>query len=161
FHPRDDDFAEVAVKFDPKTNVLELNASTHLGPAGSWSHDLAGVTASVRIVLSARDKPQSGTRHRPACEVDVRVRLLNAAATDGIERLDQNRWLSITTIPLTRTNKTETEVPITAPVAIAIDGTFSDTEATTIRPVRLSTFTPATWCQFAESMSVFSGSFAA
>jgi|GEM_PF-6763061 len=125
--------------------------ATHLGSAGEWSMQVARNAAlSVRFVLSAREKPEKGASHRPAGDVAVRIRISGGSnATTDEPLLD--RWLTLVCVPLT----SQIEVPIGDPTEIRISGDWPPAANALLRPVRLSTFTPAVWCQFAESMSVF------
>jgi hypothetical protein len=157
----------IYTRVESKDNVrrLVIEAVTHLGRSGRWSMPLGpGARAGVRMIVSQRPKPNGDDRYRPIGDVSVRVRITGA---DQISPDGGPVWLAILCMPLTAENKP----PIAArePVLvytrkIASSGKKAapnpepgaqkqDPETVTVRPVRLSDFTPGVWCQFASVMS--------
>jgi hypothetical protein len=125
--------------------------STKLGAAGILKLPIpADGKLLLRTVVSAREKPQKGDVYRPAGDVAVQARVTRDAA-DRIASPNENRWLSIACLPLT----TSVEIKISDPVAVVIKAGGAQPA---VSPVRLSPFTPALWCQFAEAMSLFDAS---
>ncbi|MGY3131159.1 hypothetical protein ACVWZM_001841 [Bradyrhizobium sp. USDA 4501] len=121
---------------------------TQLGNAGTWTLDVPpGGNVQLRLIISARDKPEKGETYKPAGDVAVRARI-GRDTTDEILSPSENRWLSVACLPLT----SAIEVPIDAPVTMVVKATGAQAA---VAPARLSTFTPSLWWQFAEAMSLF------
>ena len=127
---------------------ITFSFSTLLGSAGNWSLPIppSGSTL-LRVVVSAREKPQQGDTYKPVGDIELRARVAQDAA-DRIASPAENRWLSIACIPLL----SNTEVSVNLPVVVVIKAQGAQPM---VSPVRLSAFTPALWCQFAEAMSLF------
>ncbi|MBY5867847.1 hypothetical protein [Rhizobium leguminosarum] len=139
----------------PSDNSLTIQLTTALGPAGSHRMEFReGQSAQLRLLLSLRDRPNDGKPYRPAGDVSVRLRV---SAQDGIIGDATERWLSVATVPLLSSNL-EPWKDSSKPVLVDITATGQAQQAT-VRPVRLSSFTPSVWCQFAESMSIFEAHF--
>ncbi|MEW6643648.1 MAG: hypothetical protein AB1586_24270 [Pseudomonadota bacterium] len=132
-------------------SLLVFTFSTELGAAGLFKLPMpADGKLLQRTVVSAREKPQKGDVYKPAGDVAVQVRVTRDI-TDRIASPNDNRWLSIACLPLT----TNAEIKISDPVTVVLKATGGQS---TVSPVRLSPFTPALWCQFAEAMSLFDAS---
>jgi hypothetical protein len=119
-----------------KTVVLKF--STELGSAGAWELKFP---ADGKLLLRT---------YKPAGDVALQARVARDT-TDQMASPNDNRWLSIACLPLT----TSKEIKISDPVIVVIKAAGAQP---TISPVRLSPFTPALWCQFAEAMSLFDAS---
>jgi hypothetical protein len=144
---------------------LVVEGITHLGQSGRWSMPLGpGARAGVRMIVSQRPKPNGDDRYRPIGDVSVRVRITGA---DQVSPDGGPVWLAILCMPLTAENKppiAATEPVLVYTRKIASSGKKAapnpepgaqkqDPETVTVRPVRLSDFTPGVWCQFASVMS--------
>lgn len=147
---------EVSVSIASNSGELTISLATALGPAGVHKVSIPpDQTAQLRLVLSLRDKPQDGDKYRPAGDISVRLRV---SASDGVVRESTDRWLAIASAPLVSSHLDNwLEINKAVQVQIAASG---DAANATVRPVRLSGFTPPVWCQFTESMSVFHASVA-
>jgi hypothetical protein len=147
------DFVQVTVSVGTEgpSTTLTISAKTGLGDAGTWQQKFSELARpAVRLVLSARDKPEQGEKYKPVGDVVVRTRFTRDDISDALRDPAENRWLSVLTVPLT----SAMDMAIADPVVVHLSGQWP-VATTKIRPVRLSTFTPSVWCQFAESMSVF------
>lgn len=128
---------------------LDVEAATHLGPAGTWSMKYArGAKVQMRLVVSPRPKPdQVDPDFTPVGDVSVRVRVDRGEVVDTLLKPEENTWLSVLCLPLTAHEKEWPSKDLT----VVVDGFVPP--RTTVRPIRLSDFTPGVWCQFAANMS--------
>lgn len=140
--------------------TLRVEASTALGFAGAWSISLrSDVVVSVRVVVSQRPKPDDDKPYMPSGDLSVRVRLGRGDSVDVLQNEAENSWLTVFCLPLNAegTLKPDEEVHVllegTVPTRQQQDGPLYSS----IRPIRLSDFTPGTWCQFGAVMSRFAG----
>ncbi|MCK1564297.1 hypothetical protein IVB08_10035 [Bradyrhizobium sp. 173] len=140
--------------------TLRVEASTALGFAGAWSISLrSDVVVSVRVVVSQRPKPDDDKSYMPSGDLSVRVRLGRGDSIDVLQNEAENSWLTVFCLPLNAegTLKPDEEVHVllegTVPTRQQQDGPLYSS----IRPIRLSDFTPGTWCQFGAVMSRFAG----
>jgi hypothetical protein len=155
--PLDQHYVEVACNRDLANGLLTLSFLTDLGDAGEWTVPVKdGTTVTIRLVLSARDKPETGNKFEPAGDVAVHVRLTRSDAIDAIDKPEENRWLAVACIPLISTRV----IGVDDPFVVEVLPTLPAQAGAIIAPVRLSTFTPGLWCQFAEAMSLFNATFA-
>lgn len=155
--PPDQHHVEIGCAYQRAEGRLELAFRTDLGDAGAWSISVRdGATASIRLVLSARDKPETGGKYEPAGDVAVRVRLTRSEPADTLGKAGENRWLAVGCIPLISTRV----IAVDDPVVVEIRSDLPAQAGALVAPVRLSTFTPGLWCQFAEAMSLFQATFA-
>ncbi|MGO7335702.1 hypothetical protein [Rhizobium leguminosarum] len=139
----------------PSDHSLTIQLTTALGPAGSHRMEFReGQQAKLRLLISLRDRPNDGKLYRPSGDVSVRLRL---SAPDGIIGDATERWLSVATVPLLSSHLQPWK-DSNKPVLVNISATGHAQQAT-VQPVRLSSFTPSVWCQFAESMSIFEAHF--
>lgn len=150
-----------AVAVDPTVTIavsrqqgnLTIAARTWLGEAGTTSVAISPQeTAALRLVVSGRERPEGVDTWTPQGDVAIKVRIGDTqAGTDVLERLDRDRWLAVNCVPLSGTQPLDGN----ATVATNIRSTVrSGKPKAVLKPVRLSSFTPSVWCQFAESMSV-------
>ncbi|MEY9543108.1 hypothetical protein ABIE85_006168 [Bradyrhizobium diazoefficiens] len=152
----DQHWVQINFARDLDKGQLTLSFETDLGDAGTWSTPVQdGTVPAIRLVLSARDKPQTGEPYEPAGDIAVRVRLNRSEAIDAIEKAEENRWLAVACIPLLSSRV----IAIDEPVVVEVAPKLSEQAGAIIAPIRLSTFTPALWCQFTEAMSLFDATF--
>lgn len=140
--------------------TLRVEASTALGFAGAWSITLrSDVVVSVRIVLSQRPKPEGDKPYMPSGDLSVRVRLGRGDSIDVLRNEAENNWLTVFCLPLNAEGKLEPKEE----VHVLLEGTVPTRQQqdgplySSLRPIRLSDFTPGTWCQFGAAMSRFAG----
>ncbi|MCA1386073.1 MULTISPECIES: hypothetical protein [unclassified Bradyrhizobium] len=146
----DSEFVRItfSVKDDGAKRSIAFQFFTQLGDAGTWTLDVpAGGDVRLRLIVSARDKPEKGETYKPAGDIAVRARIARDT-TDEILSPSENRWLSVACLPLT----SAIEVPINQPLTMVMKATGAQAA---VSPARLSTFTPSLWWQFAEPMSLF------
>jgi hypothetical protein len=141
----------VRVHTERRGGFLTIDALTPLGDAGSITLSVKEYEeVSLRIVLSARERPEGAEQWTPQGDVLIKVRISDTSSgTDVLEQLDRNRWLNINCVPMSGV----TAVPVKEPLLVRITERRHGGD-TRVVPVRLSSFTPAVWCQFAESMSI-------
>ncbi|WGD31066.1 hypothetical protein AncyloWKF20_04345 [Ancylobacter sp. WKF20] len=101
----------------------------------------AGEVAALRLVVSARSKPEKGDTWQPTGDVAVQLRRSKGPAPEL-------GWLSIVTLPL------ETRAAIT-PISEDARLHLKGTTPQTVRPLRLSDYTSSVWCQFTVPSSHF------
>jgi hypothetical protein len=146
-------FVAVNVNRTPDKIVLKLESDLDQGKAWQCTMSTsAATTALLRLVVSQREKPQTGNDpYKPLCDVSVRLRLKQQEA-DGLVRMQENAWLSVACLQLLST----AQFSIAKPVAIRVEakdpGGFHYAE---VIPARLSSFTDPVWCQFAQDFSWF------
>lgn len=118
-----------------------MSLETDFGDAGTWSTPVQdGTVPAIRLVLSMRDKPQTGEPYEPAGDIAVRVRLNRSEAIDAIEKAaEENRWLAVACIPLLSSRV----IAIDEPVVVEVAPKLPEQAGAIIAPIRLSPFTPA------------------
>jgi hypothetical protein len=142
----------VFAKIDDHKEVV-ISAQTHLGKSAEWSLPLsAGATARLQILVSLRPKPNTGPdanvqEYTPVGDVSVRLRI-EPDKGDPVQRAQEGAWLSVLCMPLTTDRKFTDLVA----VRVCPKGEMRGIE---VKPLRLSDFAPAVWCQFAAIMSRF------
>ncbi|WP_398308962.1 hypothetical protein [Zoogloea sp.] len=131
---------------DPLRPRVVLNASTHRGSTQDWSASYdTGCRVQIRVIASQRPKPNSKGKDIPSVgDVSVRVRIVRDSSFDVMQKPYENVWLSVLCLPL-NTNGHDSDLYLKVENGVEV----------TERPVRLSDFTPAVWCQFAAAMSQF------
>jgi len=131
---------------DPLRPRVVLNASTHRGSTLDWSASYdTGCRVQIRVIASQRPKPNSKGKDIPSAgDVSVRVRIVRDSSLDMMQKPYENVWLSVLCLPL-NTNGHDSDLYLKVENGVEV----------TERPVRLSDFTPAVWCQFAAAMSQF------
>jgi hypothetical protein len=146
----------VFAKIDNDNKVV-LSAQTHLGPSAEWSLPLsAGATAQLQILVSLRPKPNTGPdanvqEYTPVGDVSVRIRI-EPDDGDHVQRAQERAWLSVLCMPLTTATTTTRKFTDLVAVRVCPKGEMQGIE---VKPLRLSDFAPAVWCQFAAVMSRF------
>ena len=146
------DFVRVtaSMRADEETlaRMLIVTAETRFGDAGTWAQPIPSLRRQRSASFCRRDKPEHGDTYKPVGDVIVRARLAREDTADALINLTENRWLSVLTVrgERGRYRRRRSDCHERA-------GDWPD--LTTIRPARLSSFTPSVWCQFAESMSTF------
>ncbi|MGO7377507.1 hypothetical protein [Rhizobium ruizarguesonis] len=144
----------VATDGNPGKQTLKIVCSTALGFAGSWELEIdTGATVSVRIVLSQRPKPEGLDDYKPSGDMSIRVRIARDEQTDALAHDTDNTWLSVLCLPMNAEGKLKVEDVVNVVLAGAVPS------GSVLRPVRLSDFTPGTWCQFGAAMSRFRAQF--
>lgn len=146
----------VTVTIKREEGLLTIGAVTVLGEAGTSAIPIARYeTAAMRIVLSARERPEGAEKWKPQGDAAIKIKIADKqSGVDVLEQLDRNRWLAVNAVPLSATAAAPADAPLTA--IIKYEGSPG---TPSIMPVRLSGFTPSVWCQFTESMSVLMGTF--
>lgn len=109
-----------------------------------------GEVAALRLVVSARAKPEKGDTWQPTGDVAVQLRRRKGPAVDlGTQGPAADLgWLSIVTLPLEARAAT---TRISEDARLHISGTPPNR----IRPLRLSDYTSSVWCQFTVPSSHF------
>lgn len=155
--PPPQDFVEITCKVTAGVDDarrIDLDFATNLGPAGSWSRTIpADGSLSLRLVISARDKPETGDTYQPAGDIAVRGRVMLGNDNNRNLSPDEDRWLAIACLPLT----SKYTIKIIDPIEVEISSQLL--APVSVAPIRLSGFTPSIWCQFAEAMSTFTATF--
>lgn len=161
----DEDSTNVQVRIAQSNDALTVTMSTTLGPAGEVKFALArSERATLRFVVSAREKPADAEKWIPSGDVAIKLRI-DGGDTDGLERPDRKHWLAVSALPMRAIVPpplTDEELAEAAQRKVVPSEELSlrlaraDSLAkprVMLRPARLSGFTPPVWCQFAESMS--------
>jgi hypothetical protein len=161
----DVDSTNVKVRIVQTKEQLTIGMSTTLGPAGDVQLPLgSSERATLRFVVSAREKPADAEKWIPTGDVAIKLRI-DGGDADGLERPDRERWLAVNALPIRAIVPAPLppeEQALIAQGKATVDDELSlrlrrdDTLAKPklmLRPVRLSGFTPPVWCQFAEAMS--------
>ncbi|WAC26595.1 hypothetical protein [Ancylobacter sp. SL191] len=104
-----------------------------------------GEVAALRLVVSARAKPEKGDTWQPTGDVAVQLRRTQGRTPGPAAELG---WLAIVTLPLEARAAT---TPITEDAKLHLSGTAPQT----VRPLRLSDYTSSVWCQFTVPSSHF------
>lgn len=144
----------VMVVVSREAKRLTIAARTWLGEAGATTLEVEPQeSVAIRLVVSGRERPEGVEQWRPQGDVAIKLRIGDSrSGVDVLERLDRDRWLAVNSLPLSGREP----VGQGAILGVSMRSTPSaGTPAAAVRPVRLSPFTPSVWCQFAESMSVF------
>lgn len=159
----DPDSTDVQVQVAQSNDALTVTMSTTLGPAGQVTFALGATErATLRFVVSAREKPANAEKWIPTGDVAIKLRI-DGGDIDGLERSDRERWLAVAALPMRAiapppaggkdTATAQADEP-SDELSLRLKQVDKSTAAKlTLRPVRLSGFTPPVWCQFAESMS--------
>lgn len=100
-----------------------------------------GEVAALRLVVSARAKPEKGDSWQPTGDVAVQLRRSKEPAAEL-------GWLAIVTLPLEARAATTS---ISEDAKLHLSGTTPQT----VRPLRLSDYTSSVWCQFTVPSSHF------
>lgn len=130
-----------------------IAARTWLGEAGKTQVMVEPYErVDVRLFLSGRERPEGVEKWTPQGDVAIKLRIEDKlSGLDVLERLDRNRWLAVSSVPLSGRK----EVAQEAVLAVTMRQSLSTgTVRARALPARLSPFTPSVWCQFSESMSV-------
>lgn len=157
----DVDPAPVAIRYRIDKTRLTISANTRLGPAGEIAFNIADTTdVRLRLIVSEREKPSADPNSKrqdakwtPAGDVSVRLFIEDNPELSQSHNLERNGWLSVLTMPLLSDVGKEVSIDEPGNARIKHDGVEFEP---VVRPARLSHFTPGLWCQFGESMSVFS-----
>lgn len=150
------------VPVDETRSQLTVTTSTNLGGANTFTLPIApGATVRLWVVISGREPPQDGKDpYAPAGDVSVRLWIERTDTVDTFERPEERRWITANCLTLLADPTAEQKILPGTPPTVQISGTDLPAAAR-IRPIRLSPFTPAVWCQFAESMSAVRAAFEA
>lgn len=151
--PADADAGQrVELELSGSAGKWELSAwvlfATDTDRKGKWTHDgaanaghmrfSASERPEIRVVISARPRPDRGETWRPAGEISVQARTESAGDSDG-----SDRWTSLFSLPI----EAESEIPIYDSPQVRFEGRVI------ARPVRLSEYAPPIWCQFTVASS--------
>lgn len=150
---------DVKVSLSRIDGVLTIAAATRLGEAGKSDLALrAHEQAQVRLIVSERERPEGVKEWTPRGDVAIKVMVMDKdSGVDALEQLDRNHWLAVNTVPLGGRKPVPSDLPLK--LRITPEATVKPPKAG-VHPVRLSTFTPAVWCQFTEAMSSFAATVA-
>lgn len=133
--------------WDVGDGKFSIASSTNLGGTGAWTAPIAsGSRVRLRLVIAERDHPTEGQQpYKPVLDVSVRVYVTRE--DEGLIRDHENAWITLACLPL---DAGYAVVPGT-PVGVHYAGARG--HELSVLPVRLSGFTPAIWCQFAQPFS--------
>ncbi|KAB1070165.1 hypothetical protein [Methylobacterium planeticum] len=139
--------SQLAVDWARTDDRLSVRLGPTLGGSGTWIAPLSeGSSFRFRLVVSPRERPSDGlTRIKPI--LDLALRVLIQREGEGLVREHENTWITIACLPLSG-------VVEVAPLdAVGIQFEPRPKTDVKVRPVRLSAFSPAVWCQFAQQFS--------